>query len=85
MLDFGDEGTRYEQRALARACLLCLAADSPPSMWPKGLAQHWHRVFREKWATSEDGRGLRELVRELGMDPKDDEAKAAVRDAVSQY
>ncbi|HEY3493286.1 MAG TPA: sigma-54 dependent transcriptional regulator [Polyangiaceae bacterium] len=80
----GDAGTRYEQRALVRACMLYIAATTPVVAWPKALSQHWHRLFGERWATSEDGRGLRELVKELGMDPKDEGARARVGEAVAR-
>lgn len=74
----------YEQRALDRAALLCLAARSVVAAWPKELSQQWHRLFGERWATTEDERGLRELVRELGMDPRDEEAKEGVKGAVAR-
>jgi DNA-binding NtrC family response regulator len=73
-----EETTQYEQRALHRAVLLCLVQRERMDAWPRALEVQWRRLFGEKWATSEDGRGLRELVREVGMDPRD----GAVRERV---
>jgi hypothetical protein len=71
--------SKYEQRARERAALLCLSARAPVATWPKALSAHWHRLFRATWATSEDGRGLRELVRELRMDARDEGVREAIR------
>lgn len=62
---------RYAQRALNRAALLCLAARAPMTTWPAALTREWHRLFMERWATAEEGRGLRGVMRQLGMDPRD--------------
>jgi transcriptional regulator with GAF, ATPase, and Fis domain len=74
-----EDASKYEQRARERAALLCLSARAPVTTWPKALAAHWHRLFRATWATSEDGRGLRELARELGMDARDEGVREAIR------
>jgi len=78
-----DDASKYEQRARERAALLCLSGRSPVSTWPKALSTQWHRLFGAKWATSEDGRGLRDLVRELGLDSRDEGVREAVRRKVS--
>jgi DNA-binding NtrC family response regulator len=74
-----DGASKYEQRASDRAALLCLSSRAPLTTWPKELTAHWHRLFRPTWATSEDGRGLRDLVRELGLDARDEGVREAVR------
>jgi two-component system response regulator GlrR len=76
--------SRYEQRAANRAALLCLAARAPIATWPKALSQQWHRLFGERWATAEDGRGLREVVRELGMNSRDETGRELVKRAASR-
>jgi MoxR-like ATPase len=79
-----EEATQYAQRALYRAVLVCLAQREPLEAWPRALEVQWRRLFGEKWATSEDGRGLRELVRELEMDARDGEVREWVRDVVGR-
>jgi DNA-binding NtrC family response regulator len=74
-----DDASKYEQRARDRAALLCLSSRAPLTTWPKELTAHWHRLFRPTWATTEDGRGLRDLVRELGLDARDEGVREAVR------
>jgi DNA-binding NtrC family response regulator len=76
--------SRNEQRALERAALLCLLAREPMVGWPRALTQHFHRLFGEKWATAEEGRGVRELVRELRMDPRDASARELVMGRVGR-
>ncbi len=63
-------GNRHDQRALNRAALICLAERGPLSAWPSALTREWYRLFGERWATSEDGRGFRAVMRQLGVDPK---------------
>ncbi len=80
-----EEGTtRYEWRAACRAALLCLADREPIATWPKALSQAWHRLFGERWATSEDARGLREMVRELGMSARDHGYRELVKTVVGR-
>jgi transcriptional regulator with AAA-type ATPase domain len=67
------DATKYEARALHRAALLCLLKRAPLNAWPKGLASDWRRLFRETWATAEEGRGLREVLRELRVEAGDAE------------
>jgi DNA-binding NtrC family response regulator len=74
-----EDVTKYELRALQRAALLYLRERTPLEAWPKGALQLWQRLFGAKWATSEDGRGLRELVRELGLDVRDESVREGVR------
>jgi hypothetical protein len=76
--------TQYELRALYRAVLLCLAQREPMEAWPRALEVQWKRLFGEKWATSEEGRGLRELAREVGMDPRDERVRVMVRELVGR-
>ena len=78
------DGTRHDQRALHRAALLYLSIHEPQDSWPRTLTQHWRRLFGEKWATSEEGRGLRAVVRELGMEPKLEEARDVVLTTVAK-
>jgi DNA-binding NtrC family response regulator len=79
-----DDASKHEHRARERAALLCLKARTPISAWPKALSQQWHRLFGAKWATTEEGRGLRELVRELGLDPRDENVREGVRARVEK-
>jgi len=73
-----DTATRQEHRATQRAALLCLAAQRPFTSWPKALSQQWHRSFGDKWATTEEARGLRDMMRELGLDPRDEAVRGMV-------
>jgi transcriptional regulator with AAA-type ATPase domain len=75
-------GNRHEQRAVHRAALLCLSSRAPLRAWPKQLVPHWHRLFAERWATAEEGRGLRELVRQLGLDSRSEPTRMQVMAAV---
>jgi hypothetical protein len=63
-------GNRHDQRALNRAALICLASRGPLTAWPSALTREWHRLFGERWATAEEGRGVRAVMRQLGLDPK---------------
>ena len=77
-------GNRHDQRALNRAALLCLAARAPMTAWPTALTREWHRLFGERWATSEEGRGFRAVLRQLGLDPKSDLDGTRVLSAVAE-
>jgi DNA-binding NtrC family response regulator len=77
------DATRYEQRALQRAALICLAAREPFEAWPRALVTQWKRLFGERWATTEGGRGLRELARELGVDGRDQSVRERVLGVVN--
>jgi hypothetical protein len=79
---FAPGARSYEERAFERAALLCLAVRQPISAWPKELSQQWHRLFGERWAKTEDERAVRELARELGLDPRDERARERVKGAV---
>jgi DNA-binding NtrC family response regulator len=79
-----DAANRYEQRAVNRAALLCLSARTPMTAWPKALTREWHRLFGERWATSEEGRGLRGVMRELGLDARNEGARERVFGAVAR-
>jgi len=74
--------TRQDHRAAQRAALLCLAVQRPFATWPKALSQHWHRLFGEKWATTEEGRGLRALLRELGLSARDEAVRGLLVELV---
>jgi hypothetical protein len=43
-----EETTQYEQRALYRAVLLCLAQRERIDAWPRALEVQWRRLFGEK-------------------------------------
>jgi hypothetical protein len=66
----------HEVRAMQRAALLYLKARY--GSLPPGLSQSWSRLFGSKWATSEDGRGPREVLKVLGCLPTDEKALAWV-------
>ncbi len=79
-----DTATRREHRAAQRATLLCLPVQRPFTSWPKALSQQWHRLFGDKWAATEEARGLRDMMRELGLDPRDEAVGGAVAELVKQ-
>jgi hypothetical protein len=35
---------------------------------------HWERLFAERWADSENGRGMKDVLRLLGRQPTDSRA-----------
>jgi hypothetical protein len=63
--------SRYERRAVQRGALLYLATVNRVQAFPPSLMLQWTRLFGEKWATTENGRGARELLRVLGRLPTD--------------
>ena len=83
-LAIGDTATRQEHRAAQRAALLCLAVQRPFTSWPKALSQQWHRLFGDKWATTEEARGLRDMMRELGLDTRDGAIRGMVVELVGR-
>jgi DNA-binding NtrC family response regulator len=66
----------YERRATQRAALLCLAVTHGRASLPTTLNQLWFTLFGPRWATSENGRGLRDVLRALGCVPSDQAARA---------
>jgi hypothetical protein len=60
--------SRYEARAWVRAALIRLRTVHPIESWPAGLVGGYRRTFGKRWATSEGGRGMREVLRVLGYD-----------------
>jgi DNA-binding NtrC family response regulator len=79
----GSRGSRYEHRARHRAALLELATRHPLDAWPRALVLQWGRLFGAKWASTENGRNVRELARELGMDARSAESERRVLRMVS--
>jgi transcriptional regulator with PAS, ATPase and Fis domain len=63
--------SKYERRAVQRAALLYLARVYQVQAFPAALMLHWTRLFGERWATTENGRGAKELLRVLGRLPTD--------------
>jgi len=56
----------------------------PFTSWPKALSQQWHRLFGDKWATTEEARGLRDMMRELGLDTRDEALRRVVVELVER-
>jgi hypothetical protein len=50
--------------------------------FPKALNTVWGSLFGERWASSENERGLRDLLRVLGYSGSDENARAMVLAAV---
>jgi transcriptional regulator with PAS, ATPase and Fis domain len=76
------ELSAYERRALQRAALLCLTSMHGRAAFPKALNTVWGSLFGERWASSENERGLRDLLRVLGYSGSDENARAMVLAAV---
>jgi transcriptional regulator with GAF, ATPase, and Fis domain len=72
------EGSKYEQRARVRAALLEIGSRFPLEAWPKALQTQWSRLFGAKWATTEGGRNVREVARELGLEARREESERRV-------
>jgi hypothetical protein len=67
--------SQYEQRAIHRAALLYLRVTQHNTSFPPALVTQWLRLFGEKWATSENGRGVKDLLRALGVVSNDAKAR----------
>jgi MoxR-like ATPase len=63
--------SQYERRALHRAALLYLSATYGRAAFPSSLRELWLSLFGERWATSENERGLRDVMRVLGYGAHD--------------
>jgi two-component system response regulator PilR (NtrC family) len=65
--------SQYEQRALQRATLLYLS--ELYATLPTPFVVFWERLFGPRWATTEQGRGLKDVLRVLGRTATDRAAR----------
>jgi transcriptional regulator with AAA-type ATPase domain len=72
----------YKRRALQRAALLYLDTHTPRSTWLHDMAAHWQKLFGPQWASTEEGRGLRELVAVIAVDEREGEVREWVVERV---
>lgn len=68
--------SQYERRAMHRAALLYLAVQKGRAQFPPSLTIQWDQVFGERWHKSENARGLRDLLRRLGLSARDEHARS---------
>jgi DNA-binding NtrC family response regulator len=61
----------YERRALQRAAMIYLRVTRGREAFPAQLVQLWLTLFRRRWQSSEGERGLRDVMRVLGVMPSD--------------
>jgi hypothetical protein len=74
--------SRYEARAQLRAAFVHLRLQFPLATWPGELLGHHRRLFGDRWATTEGGRGLRDVMRVIGYDGRNEEVKGWLVGAV---
>lgn len=63
--------SRYERRAAHRAALIYLAVERGKDAFPAALKSQWEQLFGQRWSSSENHRGLRDLLRRLGTSLRD--------------
>ncbi|HEX2880935.1 MAG TPA: sigma 54-interacting transcriptional regulator [Polyangiaceae bacterium] len=66
---------QYKRRALLRGALLYLDTQTPRATWPSRLLALWRKLFGPQWASTEEGRGLRELVAVLAVNDREGEVQ----------
>jgi hypothetical protein len=73
-----DHHSKFDDRTRARAALLYLKTQYPSAAWPSTLSIQYQRLFGERWTTTENERGLKSLMRLLGLSYRDPAARARV-------
>jgi transcriptional regulator with GAF, ATPase, and Fis domain len=70
-----DLSSQYERRAVHRAALLYLSLQQGRAAFPQALQTQWEQLFGARWASSEKERGVKDVLRTLGLRARDPHAR----------
>lgn len=80
-----EANSQYTRRAQHRAALVYLCARYGGSKLPHALSLQWQQLFGPRWSSTENERGLRDVLRVLGLRLRDATARAWLLGVVATH